>query len=67
MILATLGKFNATRGTISWRFCQDQETGDCFALRNDGRRWSYIDKAEMRKGYKQMLTWGYAPCEIFAS
>ena len=64
-VLATLGKHNRTRGVITWRFCQT-DAGDCFALRNDGRRYSYIDIEDARNGYKTMRDMGFAQCELLA-
>ena len=66
MHLATLAKFSTNRGSeISWRFMQTED-GDCFALRHDGKRWSYIDIDEMREGYRTMLSWGFAPVDLMA-
>ena len=62
MHVATLGKFNRNRGVISWRFYRTDD--DCFALRGDGRRWSYIDIDDMRAGYKHMMSMGFAPIEL---
>ena len=63
-ILAVLGKYNRTRGLITWRFCEEQD-GTCFALRNDGRRYSYASKEEMRSSYRFMRDeYKFAPCEL---
>ena len=62
--LATLGKHNRTRGVITWRFCASN--GEHFALRNDGRRYSYIDIDDMRNGYRQLREYGFAPCDLYA-
>ena len=65
MHVATLAKFNRNRGVISWRFFKVDDD-NCFALRGDGRRWSYINVDEMRKGYKHMVDMGFAPCDLLA-
>ena len=63
--IVTLGKHNRTRGVITWRFCQT-DGGEYFALRNDGRRYSYIDVDDARDGYRQLRTYGFAQCELLA-
>ena len=65
-ILATLGQFNRTRGYLSWRFCEGTD-GSFFALRQDGRRYPYSSKEEMRKGYAKLRTeFRYAPvCQVY--
>ena len=60
-VVSPLAKHNRTRGVISWRFIQTDD--DCFALRNDGRRWSYIDIDDMRQGWKTIRNMGFAPVE----
>ena len=64
-ILATLGQFNRRRGWLSWRFCQGAD-GSFFALRQDGRKFAYASKEEMREGYRKLRTeFRYAPvCQI---
>ena len=63
--IVTLGKHNRTRGVITWRFCQS-DAGDWFALRNDGRRYSYIDINDAREGFRTLRRMGFAHCELLA-
>ena len=63
--LATLGKYNRNRGVITWRFCKT-ETGEYLALRNDGRRFSYLDIDDARDGYRKMRSLGFAQVELLA-
>lgn len=60
-IHAVLGQFNRTRGWLSWRFCEGAN-GDCFALRQDGRKYAYASKQAMRDGYRKLRReYRYAP------
>ena len=51
-ILAVLAKQSRNRGLIAWSFQADGDT--CVAVRNDGRRYPYASKEEMRTGYKKI-------------
>lgn len=60
-VLATLGQFHRTRGELSWRFIEGVN-GEHFALRQDGRKFAYASRDEMRHGYRKLLEeYRYAP------
>ncbi len=66
MILATLAKYNRQRGVITWRYCEGAD-GSYFSIRNDGRKYPYPSKEEMRTGYAYMKnTMGFAPVDLLA-
>ena len=59
---AILHKINRTRGLITWHFVQNDTTGDCKAIRNDGRVFDYSDIYDMREGYRFMRdSYGFLP------
>ena len=61
-ILASLGQFHRTRGFLTWRFCEGAD-GSYFAIRQDGRKYAYSSKEDMRTGYAKLLKeYRYAPC-----
>ncbi len=61
-ILATLGQHHRTRGVLTWRFIEGAN-GEHFALRQDGRKFAYASRDEMREGYAKLRReFRYAPC-----
>ena len=59
---AILHKVNATRGLITWHFVQNETTGACKAIRNDGREYTYSDIDDMRTGYRFVRdNYGFVP------
>lgn len=65
-LLATLAKYNRQRGVITWRYCEGAD-GSFFSIRNDGRKYPYTSKDEMRTGYSHMKNvMGFAPVDLLA-
>ena len=59
---AILHKINRTRGLITWHFVQHSYTGQCYAIRNDGRIYNYDSIDDMREGYRFMRDdYGFQP------
>lgn len=66
-VLAVLGQFHRTRGHLAWRFCEGAD-GTFFALRQDGRKFPYSSKEEMRDGYAKLRAeYRYAPCCLLSA
>ena len=59
MTTVALLRKQTSRGTSTWRFCQDDSTGSCFAIDPRSRRRWFTDRRQLDRAITNWRGYGY--------